>query len=87
MRYKIFGHAPGCAYLNWLWVRATLAHAGGHGAERAEAKEVFDLYVEAGGNFIETADSYQFGEAEELVGEFIAGGKPELLELLKVPII
>jgi len=35
------------------------------------SKRVFDAYVGAGGNFIDTADSYQFGESEELVGDFI----------------
>ena len=44
----------------------------GHGAKRDEAKAVFDAYLEAGGNFIDTADSYQFGESEELVGEFMS---------------
>jgi aryl-alcohol dehydrogenase-like predicted oxidoreductase len=48
-----------------------------HGAERAEAKKVFDAYVEAGGNFVDSADSYQFGESEEIVGEFIAFAKDE----------
>jgi aryl-alcohol dehydrogenase-like predicted oxidoreductase len=47
----------------------------GHGAERAEAKKVFDAYVEAGGNFINTADGYQFGESEEIVGDFIAADR------------
>jgi aryl-alcohol dehydrogenase-like predicted oxidoreductase len=47
----------------------------GHGAERAEAKRVFDRFAEAGGNFIDTADSYQFGESEELVGDFIAADR------------
>lgn len=47
----------------------------GHGAERAEAKKVFDRFAEAGGNFIDTADAYQFGESEELVGEFIAADR------------
>jgi aryl-alcohol dehydrogenase-like predicted oxidoreductase len=45
------------------------------GAERAEAKKVFDAYVEAGGNFIDSADSYQFGGSEEIVGGFIASAK------------
>jgi aryl-alcohol dehydrogenase-like predicted oxidoreductase len=47
----------------------------GHGAERAEAQQVFDAYVNAGGNFIDTADNYQFGESEEFVGDFIAADR------------
>ncbi len=34
---------------------------------------IFNAYVEAGGNFIDTADVYSGGRSEELVGQFIAG--------------
>lgn len=44
-------------------------------AEDAVSKQVFDAYVEAGGNFIDTADVYAKGRSEELVGEYIAAGK------------
>jgi aryl-alcohol dehydrogenase-like predicted oxidoreductase len=47
----------------------------GHGANRAEARAMFDAYREAGGNFIDTADAYQFGEAERFLGEFIGGNE------------
>jgi hypothetical protein len=40
---------------------------------------VFDGYVEAGGNFIDTADGYQFGQSESLLGDFIAGSRDELV--------
>lgn len=43
-------------------------------AEDAVSKEIFDAYVEAGGNFIDTADVYAKGRSEELVGEYIADG-------------
>ena len=33
---------------------------------------MFEAYVEAGGNFIDTANYYTEGTAERLVGEFIA---------------
>lgn len=36
------------------------------------AGAVFDAYVEAGGNFIDTADVYASGRSEEMVGRFIA---------------
>lgn len=35
-------------------------------------REVFDAYVEAGGNFVDTADVYSSGRSEEMVGDFIA---------------
>lgn len=36
------------------------------------AREVFDAYVEAGGNFVDTADVYAGGRSEEMLGQFIA---------------
>ncbi|MGZ8529468.1 MAG: aldo/keto reductase [Candidatus Binatia bacterium] len=72
MRYKIFGRRTGLRVSELALGAGNFGTRWGHGAERAEAKKVFDGYVEAGGNFIDTADSYQFGESEELVGDFIA---------------
>ena len=43
----------------------------GWGADKATSQRIFDLYVDAGGNFIDTANFYTFGTSEEYVGEFI----------------
>jgi len=42
------------------------------GAAEPEAKAIFDAYVDAGGNFVDTADVYSGGLSEEMVGRFIA---------------
>ncbi|HXN16964.1 MAG TPA: aldo/keto reductase [Candidatus Binatus sp.] len=44
----------------------------GWGSEPAVARQVFDGYIEEGGNFIDTADGYTNGKSEELLGHFIA---------------
>src|SRR5580692_8763678 len=44
----------------------------GWGSEPAIARQVFDRYLEQGGNFIDTADGYTNGKSEELLGHFIA---------------
>jgi aryl-alcohol dehydrogenase-like predicted oxidoreductase len=44
------------------------------GADEAGSRGIFDAYVGAGGNFIDTADVYSGGESERLVGRFIAEG-------------
>lgn len=36
------------------------------------SRAVFDAYVEAGGNFVDTADVYSGGRSEEMLGAFIA---------------
>jgi aryl-alcohol dehydrogenase-like predicted oxidoreductase len=44
----------------------------GWGAEEAVSRSLFDRYMEAGGNFVDTADGYTGGRSEEMVGKFIA---------------
>lgn len=44
----------------------------GWGTDEAAAREIFDTYLEAGGNFFDTADLYTGGRSEELLGRFIA---------------
>ena len=43
-----------------------------------EARDQFNLYYEAGGRFVDTADVYSDGISEEIVGE-LAREKPDLL--------
>lgn len=50
----------------------TFGTAWGWGADEATTRAIFDAYVDAGGNFVDTADIYTGGQSEELVGRFIA---------------
>jgi len=43
----------------------------GWGAEEAISQAVFNRYIEAGGNFVDTADMYTGGSSEKMVGKFI----------------
>ncbi|HEX7948636.1 MAG TPA: aldo/keto reductase, partial [Phenylobacterium sp.] len=52
---------------------ASFGTAWGYGAGPEESKAIFNAYGEAGGNFIDTADVYQFGQSEELLGDLLAG--------------
>jgi aryl-alcohol dehydrogenase-like predicted oxidoreductase len=72
MRYRIFGRNTGLRVSALALGTGNFGTAWGTGADREEAKRIFDGYTAAGGNFIDTADSYQFGQSEEMVGEFIA---------------
>ncbi|WP_148715915.1 aldo/keto reductase [Chitinolyticbacter meiyuanensis] len=44
----------------------------GWGSDKAAAQRVFDLYLDAGGNFFDTADAYTNGTSESWLGEFVA---------------
>ncbi len=43
---------------------------GGWGSNESTGLRLFNAYVDAGGNFIDTADIYVGGQSEELVGRF-----------------
>ena len=45
----------------------------GWGSADDVSEDIFNAYVDAGGNFIDTADVYSGGRSEELVGQLIAG--------------
>ena len=42
------------------------------GAGEQGSRAIFNTYVEAGGNFVDTADVYSAGRSEQMVGNFIA---------------
>lgn len=49
------------------------------GADREESRKIFDLYIERGGNFIDTANNYTNGTSESFLGEFIAQNREHLV--------
>jgi len=51
----------------------------GWGADEGEARRIFDLYVERGGNFVDTANFYTGGSSEALLGRFAAGRRDRLV--------
>ncbi len=50
----------------------TFGNDWGWGADEATARDLFDTYIDAGGNLIDTADLYTNGTSESWVGRFIA---------------
>jgi len=75
MRYKLFGRHTGLRVSELALGTGNFGTGWGHGAERDEAKSIFDGYVAAGGNFIDTADTYQVGQSEAMLGDFIAADR------------
>jgi aryl-alcohol dehydrogenase-like predicted oxidoreductase len=53
----------------------TFGEDWGWGASREDSRHVFDAFVQAGGNFIDTASNYTNGTSEKYVGEFVAGDR------------
>ncbi|RIB30251.1 NADP-dependent oxidoreductase domain-containing protein [Gigaspora rosea] len=53
--------------------------AMGLGSNFEESKNVFDYYYEKGGNFIDTANVYNFGESEQFLKEYIADKRSQVV--------
>jgi len=51
----------------------------GWGSDAQEARQIFDTYVDRGGNFIDTANQYTGGTSEKFVGEFAAEKRDQLV--------
>ncbi|MEU0796949.1 aldo/keto reductase [Amycolatopsis sp. NPDC005961] len=58
---------------------ATFGTEWGWGAEKSEARKLFDTYVERGGNFIDTANTYTNGSSERQLGEFARDRRESLV--------
>jgi aryl-alcohol dehydrogenase-like predicted oxidoreductase len=79
MRYTIFGRRTGLRVSQYALGTANFGTGWGAGAEPDEARKMFDRFAEAGGNFLDTADAYQFGESETLLGQFIAADRDDFV--------
>jgi aryl-alcohol dehydrogenase-like predicted oxidoreductase len=51
----------------------------GWGADAGEARRMFDLYVDRGGNFIDTAVNYTNGASEHILGGFLAQKREQVV--------
>ena len=71
MRYKLLGKS-GLRVSEISLGTMTFGDDWGWGANRDESRKQFDIYAEAGGNFLDTANLYTNGSSEKLVGEFVA---------------
>ena len=71
MKYNLFGTHTGLYASEIILGAATFGTRGGYGAKPEDARQIFNAYADAGGNFIDLADTYQLGEAEELAGNFM----------------
>jgi aryl-alcohol dehydrogenase-like predicted oxidoreductase len=74
MKYKLFGRS-GLRVSELALGAMTFGEEWGWGATKEESRKIFDVFVEAGGNFIDTANRYTEGTSEKFVGEFVAGDR------------
>jgi aryl-alcohol dehydrogenase-like predicted oxidoreductase len=70
MKYRLLGNS-GLRVSEAALGTATFGEEWGWGSPKDEARKVYDAFREAGGNFIDTANSYTRGTSESCLGEFM----------------
>ena len=78
MKYTVFGET-GLRVSQVALGTGNFGTGWGHGADPDVAEAIFNAYADAGGNFIDTADVYQFGQSEELLGTLLQGRREDFV--------
>lgn len=74
MKYRLLGRS-GLRVSELALGTMTFGEEWGWGASKDESRRMFDMYAEAGGNFLDTANRYTEGTSERYVGEFISSDR------------
>jgi aryl-alcohol dehydrogenase-like predicted oxidoreductase len=72
MRYRLLGKS-GLRVSELCLGTMTFGNDWGWGSPKDESRRILDAFLEAGGNFIDTANIYTNGTSETLLGEFLQG--------------
>ena len=78
MHYQLLG-PTGCRVSEICLGTMTFGEEWGYGSDFAESKRMFDTFLEAGGNFIDTANRYTEGTSEKFLGELIQSERENLV--------
>lgn len=74
MKYQLLGKS-GLRVSELCLGAMTFGEEWGWGASKEECHKIFNEYVDAGGNFIDTANKYTEGTSEKYIGEFISSDR------------
>ena len=78
MRYTLLGHS-GLRVSELCLGTMTFGEDLGWGAPKEESRRMYDTFLEAGGNFIDTANGYTNGTSERLLGDFISADREQVV--------
>ena len=73
MRYKLFGQHTGLRVSELVLGTGNFGTGWGYGSEPDESRRILDAYLDAGGNFLDSADVYQNGQSEQILGDALVG--------------
>ena len=83
MQHRTFGRLTGLRVSEYALGAGNFGTGWGTGAEPSEARRMFERFAEAGGTLIDTAESYQLGESETLLGDFLAADRDHFVVATK----
>jgi aryl-alcohol dehydrogenase-like predicted oxidoreductase len=78
MRYKLLGKS-GLKVSELCLGTMTFGDNWGWGSDKDESLKIYNAFVEAGGNFIDTADLYTNGTSEQFLGDFISSDRDRIV--------
>src|SRR3954470_3842256 len=78
MRYKLLGRT-GLRVSEVCLGTMTFGEDWGWGASKDESRRILDHYLDAGGNFVDTANLYTNGTSETFLGEFLQGRRDRVV--------
>ncbi len=78
MHYHLFGNS-GLRVSPLCLGTMTFGKDWGWGSTEAESKAIFDAFLEAGGNFLDTADVYTEGSSERILGDLIQAERDHIV--------
>jgi aryl-alcohol dehydrogenase-like predicted oxidoreductase len=75
MQYSTFGRRSGLRVSEYALGTSNFGTSWGTGADREQSRTIFERFADAGGTFIDTADTYQQGESESFLADFLAADR------------
>lgn len=78
MRYQLLGQS-GLRVSELALGAMTFGQDWGWGADKETSRAIFERYVEAGGNFVDTSNNYTDGSSEAYVGEFVTTSRDQFV--------
>ena len=82
MRYQLLGNS-GLRVSELCLGTMTFGDVLGWGADFDESRRMFETFLEAGGNFVDTANNYTLGTSEAFLGELIGPHRDRLVVATK----
>ena len=82
MRYRLLGQS-GLRVSELCLGTMTFGDVLGWGADFDESRRMFETFLEAGGNFVDTANNYTLGTSEQFLGELIGPHRERLVVATK----